>query len=247
MHKKINNPLITANHINVIKQGKHILKNVSLTIGVNDFITIIGPNGAGKSMLLKCLMQLYRPDSGTITHKKHIKIGYVPQRLIADQTMPITVQRFLSLKKASNPVKLKKTLQETGIDHILKQPLFVLSGGELQRVLLARSLLDNPELLVLDEPAQNLDISGQLGFYKLLEQIYNKHQLSILMVSHDLHMVMASSKKVICLFHHICCSGAPHVVTKDPEFISLFGHDMAKMMSVYQHHHDHHHDPMRDV
>ena len=123
----------------------------------------------------------------------------------------------------------------------MNKPLHVLSGGELQRVLLARSLLGEPELLVLDEPAQNLDISGQLEFYKLLEKIYLERPLSILMVSHDLHMVMATTKQVVCLFHHICCSGEPQAVTKDPEFISLFGKDMANMMAVYQHSHNHSH------
>ena len=128
---------------------------------------------------------------------------------------------------------------------ILHQPLTLLSGGELQRVLLARSLLNNPELLILDEPAQNLDITGQLSFYRLIEHIYQERKLTILMVSHDLHMVMASSRQVICLFHHVCCSGEPQAVTKDPEFIALFGKDMANMMAVYQHSHNHthHHIP----
>lgn len=137
---------------------------------------------------------------------------------------------------------MREVAQEMGIEHLLRTPLYVLSGGELQRVLLVRSLMDNPELLVLDEPAQNLDIASQLTFYKLLERIYTERSLSILMISHDLHMVMAATKKVICLFHHICCSGEPHVVTQDPEFISLFGSDMANMMSVYQHSHNHTHD-----
>ena len=193
-------------------------------------------------MLLKSLMGFYQPESGVITRKKGLKIGYVPQRIIPDHTMPITTQRFLSLRKKTDATSIQKTAKETGVEKILKKPLSVLSGGELQRVLLARSLLDNPQLLVLDEPAQNLDISGQLSFYKLLERIYEERNLSILMVSHDLHMVMASTKQVICLFHHICCSGEPHVVTQDPEFISLFGHDMANMMAVYQHSHNHKHD-----
>jgi zinc transport system ATP-binding protein len=234
--------LITAGNVTVIRQGKQILKDVSVTVGAHDFITIIGPNGAGKSMLLKCLMGLYKPEEGSIVRKNGLRIGYVPQRLMADHTMPITVRRFLSLRKKADAASLQKAAHETGIGDILGRQLSVLSGGELQRVLLARSLLDNPELLVLDEPAQNLDISGQISFYKLLERIYNERKLSILMVSHDLHMVMASTKQVVCLFHHICCSGEPHVVTQDPEFISLFGRDMANMMSVYQHSHNHKHD-----
>lgn len=236
------NTLITAENVSVIRQGKHILNDVSLTIGTQDFITVIGPNGAGKSMLLKCLMGFYQPENGNITRKTGLKTGYVPQRLIPDHTMPITARRFLSLRKKTDITSLQKTAEETGIGDILNKPLHVLSGGELQRVLLARSLLDNPELLVLDEPAQNLDIAGQLSFYKLLERIYNERHLSILMVSHDLHMVMISTRQVVCLFHHICCSGEPHVVTQDPEFISLFGHDMANMMAVYQHSHNHKHE-----
>lgn len=235
------NKLLESKNITVTRQGKRILESVSLSVGVKDFITIIGPNGAGKSMLLKCLMGFYKPDEGSIVRRKELKIGYVPQRFVPDHTMPITVNRFLTLRKKVDNISLQKTAEETGIELILMKPLSVLSGGELQRVLLARSLLDNPDLLVLDEPAQNLDISGQIGFYKLLEHIYNERNLSILMVSHDLHMVMASTKQVVCLFHHVCCSGEPHAVTQDPEFISLFGNDMAKMMSVYQHSHTHKH------
>lgn len=137
---------------------------------------------------------------------------------------------------------LNETVAETGIEGLLDAQLHGLSGGELQRVLLARALLNTPELLVLDEPAQNLDIVGQIAFYKLLENIYKKRPLAILMVSHDLHMVMAATKKVICLFHHICCSGEPQVVTRDPAFTALFGTDMAKMLAVYHHEHNHSHD-----
>lgn len=233
--------LIESRDVTVIRQGKRILESVSLSIGTRDFITVIGPNGAGKSMLLKCLMGFYRPEKGTVTRKKGLRIGYVPQRLVPDHAMPITARRFLSLRKKADAESLRKTAHETGIGPILEKPLSALSGGELQRVLLARSLLDHPELLVLDEPAQNLDISGQFAFYKLLERIYSERHLSILMVSHDLHMVMASTRQVVCLFHHVCCSGEPHAVTQDPEFISLFGRDMANMMAVYQHSHTHGH------
>ena len=233
--------LITAKNLTVTRQGKHILNDVSITIEKQGFITIIGPNGSGKSMLLKCLLGFYQPESGQITKQKDLKIGYVPQHLVPEKTLPITVRRFISLRKKTDKDNLLQTANETNINDILDKQLSVLSGGELQRVLLARSLLDNPELLVLDEPVQNLDITGQLGFYKLLERVYNERNLSILMVSHDLHMVMASTKQVVCLYHHICCHGEPQAVTKDPEFISLFGHDMANMMAVYQHSHDHSH------
>ena len=233
--------LIEARDITVIRRNKRVLKDVSISVAPRDFMTIIGPNGAGKSMLLKCLMGFYPPDSGTVRRRKGLKIGYVPQSLTPDHTMPITVERFLSLRKKIGSINLQDAARETGVEHTLKTPLPVLSGGELQRVLLARSLLDDPELLILDEPAQNLDISGQLSFYKLLQHIYAEHLLGILIVSHDLHMVMASTKNVVCLFHHVCCSGEPQAVTKDPEFISLFGDDMSNMMAVYQHSHNHIH------
>lgn len=229
--------LITAANVSVTRQGNNILQDVSINIGTNDFVTIIGPNGAGKSMLLKCLMGFFKPESGTIKRKQMLKIGYVPQRMTPDHTMPISTRRFLTLRKKTDANSIKNVARETGIEAILNKPLYVLSGGELQRVLLARSLLNDPELLVLDEPAQNLDISGQLGFYKLLERVYRERSLSILIVSHDLHMVMASTKRVICLFHRVCCSGEPHTITRDPEFISLFGDDLANMMAIY--HHDH--------
>lgn len=233
--------LINAQNITVIRENKTILKDVSLSIGQHDFITIIGPNGAGKTMLLKCLMGFYTPDDGQVERQKNLSIGYVPQRLVPDYAMPISVKRFLTLRCQVTHETLQKIVEETAITAILNKPLHILSGGELQRVMLARALTKSPDLLVLDESAQNLDVSGQLAFYKLLERIYAEHKVSILLVSHDLHLVMASTKKVVCLFHHVCCSGEPQAVAKDPEFTSLFGDDMAKMMAVYHHAHDHHH------
>ena len=235
--------LIQASNINVSRQGNKILENVSVVVGDHDFLTVIGPNGAGKSMLLKCLMGFYAPDIGEIRKMNGLRVGYVPQNFAPEHTMPISVRRFLTLRKKTEEAAIEEIARETGILNILDQALFELSGGERQRVLLARSLFDNPHLLVLDEPAQNLDISGQLGFYRLVEKIYKERKVSVLMVSHDLHLVMASTKEVICLFHHVCCSGEPQIVAKDPEFISLFGNDMATMMAAYQHSHDHaHHD-----
>jgi len=239
---KITNALISAKNVSVLKHQKSILDNIDIQISKNDFITIIGPNGAGKTMLLKCLMGFYKPTSGRIERKEKLKIGYMPQSINVIGTMPMTVKDFITVRKEYDDISLNKVIIEVNIGEIVNKQLSVLSGGELQRVLLARSLLNNPDLLILDEPAQNLDISGQLNFYKLIQEIYSKRDISILMVSHDLHLVMVSTKKVLCLYKHICCSGAPQQIAKDPEFLSMFGKDMANMMSIYQHSHDHNHD-----
>ena len=239
---KITNALISAKNVSVLKHQKSILDNIDIQISKNDFITIIGPNGAGKTMLLKCLMGFYKPTSGRIERKEKLKIGYMPQSINVIGTMPMTVKDFITVRKEYDDISLNKVIIEVNIGEIVNKQLSVLSGGELQRVLLARSLLNNPDLLILDEPAQNLDISGQLNFYKLIQEIYSKRNISILMVSHDLHLVMVSTKKVLCLYKHICCSGAPQQIAKDPEFLSMFGKDMANMMSIYQHSHDHNHD-----
>ena len=232
---KTSNALISATNVSVLKNQKSILKNIDIKINKNDFVTIIGPNGAGKTMLLKCLMGFYKPNFGEIQKKDKLKIGYMPQSINIINTMPMMVKNFITVRKKYDDISFKQVISEVDISQLVNKQLSVLSGGEMQRVLLARSLLNNPDLLVLDEPAQNLDISGQLSFYKLIQEIYSKRNISILMVSHDLHLVMVSTKKVLCLSNHICCSGKPQQVAKDPEFISMFGKDMANMMAVYQH------------
>ena len=229
------NALISETNVSVLKNQKSILKNIDIKINKNDFITIIGPNGAGKTMLLKCLMGFYKPNFGEIQKKDKLKIGYMPQSINIINTMPMMVKNFITVRKKYDDISFKQVISEVDISQLVNKQLSVLSGGEMQRVLLARSLLNNPDLLVLDEPAQNLDISGQLSFYKLIQEIYSKRNISILMVSHDLHLVMVSTKKVLCLSNHICCSGKPQQVAKDPEFISMFGKDMANIMAVYQH------------
>lgn len=236
--------LIKADNIFLTRQGNVILHDVTLKIRPHDFVTIIGPNGAGKTMLLKALLGFFPVEKGRIEYRPRLKIGYVPQRFIADATIPITARRFLALRRPVGNAAMQHVAKETGVGNILDCQLSMLSGGELQRVLLARALLNNPDVLVLDEPAQNLDVSGQLMFYKLLEKLHKNRRMSILMVSHDLHLVMASTRQVICLYHHVCCSGEPQAVAKDPEFIALFGNDMARMMAVY--HHEHHHEHSRD-
>lgn len=235
--------LIEAQNLSALRQGRQVLDNVSLTLAERDFITLIGPNGAGKSVLLRHLLKLEAPQSGTVKHADGLRIGYVPQRFAIEPTLPLTVKRFLQLNNQQKGDGTEALAEETGAAHLLSHPLSALSGGELQRVLLARALAGDPHVLMLDEPAQNLDVSGQLQFYQLIDDLFERRALSVLMVSHDLHMVMRSTRKVVCMFGHICCSGAPESVAKDPEFIAMFGQDMAQMMSVYQHDHNHdHHD-----
>ncbi len=229
--------ILEANNICFERGGKKILDNVSMEIGRNDFVTLVGPNGAGKSTLIKILMGIEKADSGEVKKASGLKLGYVPQRFVAEATMPISVKDFLKLNRKGD---VAEAMGLCGID-FPKRLLHQLSGGEMQKVLLARALLDRPDLLVLDEPAQNLDIGNQLKFYSLLQDIYKQRGCSIVMVSHDLHMVMATSKRVICLFHHVCCHGEPHIVAKDPEFTKIFGADMGNMMAYYQHHHTHTH------
>ncbi len=226
-----------------------VLDNVSLEIAEHDFTTLVGPNGAGKTVLLRQLLQLEKPDHGTVQHAAGLRIGYVPEKISIDASLPLQVKRFVTLNNRVSAAALDTLADETGMTDLLDRPLAALSGGELQRVLLARALVRNPNLLVLDEPAQNLDVNGQLQFYQLIEKIYETRKLAILMVSHDLHLVMSSTRKVVCLYHHICCSGAPDSVARDPEFISIFGTDMAQLMAVYphKHTHDHTHNPEHNL
>lgn len=234
--------LLSAENLTVIRQGRRILDHVSLAVAQGDFLTIVGPNGAGKTTLLKVLMGLERAGSGTLARRDGLKIGYMPQKLVPDPLLPITVQRFLQLKRTLDPTALPRVVEQTGLMPLLPRMLYQLSGGEVQRVLLARALLGKPDLLVLDEPVQNLDISGQMAFYALLDRLHRDNGLAVLMVSHDLHMVMARTKRVICLFHHVCCHGTPDTVSQHPEFIALFGSQMAQLVGVYQHLHDHCHE-----
>ena len=235
-------PLIIADNISVMRRGVDILRDVSLSVARHDFLTIVGPNGAGKTTLLKCLIGLIAPDCGTVRRTADLTVGYVPQRLSADDTLPISAGDFLTLCRRADSDAIMQAVEETAAAAVLHKPIHALSGGELQRVLMARALLDSPDLLVLDEPTQNLDSSAQLGFYELLERLYERRKIGILMVSHDLHLVMASTRRVVCLYHHICCSGEPRALAQDPEFINLLGNDMARMTAIYQHVHDHRHD-----
>jgi len=233
--------LINAHAIGKSYGETRVLENVSLNLRSGNILTIIGPNGSGKTTLLKLLLGLESPDNGAISRKPGLKIGYMPQRLSIDPILPVTVEWFLALSAVGNKGKIQVLAEETGIAHCLNRRLQSISGGEFQRVLLTRALLCDPDILVLDEPAQGVDVNGQATFYDLITHVSKKHGLSVLMVSHDLHMVMSSTNEVLCLNHHICCSGHPHSVRDDPAFIELFGKHVAESLAVYTHHHDHDH------
>ena len=231
--------LIEADNIFVREGRRFILREVSLSVGVHDFITVVGPNGAGKTTLLKCMLGFFKPTRGRIIRRSQLRVGYLPQKLAPDKVMPLCVERFLRLRRRIAPSVWASVVEETQMQDLLGTPLYALSGGQLQRALLARALLGEPQLLVLDEPAQNLDIAGQRQFYEVLERAHKTREVSVLMVSHDLHFVMSRTNLVVCLYHHVCCSGRPHAVAKEPEFVSLFGDDFGRLMSVYHHTHDH--------
>ena len=232
--------------ISLIVGERKILHQVSLDIYPESVLTIIGPNGAGKSTILKILLGLQQASSGKISRKPNLRIGYVPQKFTIDPLLPLTVERFVRLGKQEKKYSLSEIFVEVGISHLANQSMQQLSGGELQRILLARALLGEPELLVLDEPAQGVDVLGQSELYQLLASLKHSRGCSVLLVSHDLHLVMASSDQVLCLNQHVCCSGHPEDVSKHPEYLQLFGNPLTASvtdgLAVYTHTHDHCHD-----
>lgn len=233
--------LIQAQDLHFNRQNRQVLDGISLTIDADSITTLIGPNGAGKSTLIKILMGIEKPDSGKITIKPDLRIGYMPQRLVVDDSLPISVDRLLSLPRPINNELVMDALAMTGVAHLIKAPVQRLSGGEFQRVLLARALVNKPDLLVLDEPVQGVDFTGEAELYQLIEDLQDQTGCSVLMVSHDLHIVLAKSDQVICLNHHVCCSGTPDSVQESPEFRQLFG-TQAPAIGFYSHNHDHDHD-----
>ncbi len=234
--------LISANNISLNRHKKLILNDVSFELKAGEFITLIGPNGAGKSSLIKILLGLMKPDDGMVKKSKNIRLGYTPQKFTINQFIPISVLDFLTLNQKINAQFLTATIALTGIQPLLQHSLKNLSGGEMQRILLARALLKKPNVLILDEPAQNLDVNGQMHLYKLIQDIHKQQGCAVLMVSHDLHRVMKESTQVLCLYHHICCMGRPESILQDSQFNDLFADQMDELMATYEHHHNHCHD-----
>ncbi|HSX20841.1 MAG TPA: ATP-binding cassette domain-containing protein [Gammaproteobacteria bacterium] len=234
--------IVDVQHVSLVIQHRAILQDINFTIKRGEIVTVIGPNGAGKTALLKVILGLYKPTLGKVISVPNLRIGYMPQVLVVESLMPLDVQRFLLLSPRANVAKCIELAKLLNFTHIMQSPIQTVSGGELQRVLLARALLNDPDLLVLDEPAHGIDINGQAALYKLILQMRSKLNCAILMVSHDLHLVIAGTDQVICLNKHICCSGSPAAVTQNPEFIHLFGTKIASELALYTHHHDHTHD-----
>lgn len=235
-------PLVCVRNISYRVGERQILRDISLDIHAGQIITLIGPNGAGKTTLVKLILGLLSPGGGTLQRHRPLRIGYMPQRLQVDASMPVSVARFLRLPAHARHDRITSALAEVGAGHLLDARLHTLSGGEIQRVLLARALIQEPELLVLDEPVQGVDINGQAELYRLISSIRDRHGCGILMVSHDLHLVMSSTDEVLCLNQHICCHGHPEQVSNDPAYLELFGRQEAEALAIYTHHHNHHHD-----
>lgn len=233
--------LIELQQICVNFEQRRVLDQIQLTLTKGKITTLIGPNGAGKSTLVKVILGLQEISSGKMIRQAGVRIGYVPQKLKLNDTLPLSVERFLRLAGRFTQQQLTAALALVGGEHLQQHDMHKLSGGETQRVLLARALLQQPDLLVLDEPAQGVDVQGQIDLYDLIHTLRNRFGCAVLMVSHDLHLVMAKTDEVICLQHHICCSGSPENIAQHPSYLAMFGHRSRETLAFYQHHHEHHH------
>jgi zinc transport system ATP-binding protein len=235
------NTLISLDKVNKRFENHHVLQNITMQLDQGQITTLIGPNGAGKSTLVRIILGLLTADSGSVQRGANLSIGYMPQKLNIDPTLPISTCRFLQLADTSHQA-CHHALDSVGIGHLAATPIQKLSGGEVQRALLARAILRQPNLLVLDEPVQGVDINGQNALYKMIAELSKSLNCGVLMVSHDLHIVMSATDQVVCLNHHICCHGRPEQVTQDPAYIDIFG-----QTAIYAHNHDHQHSVHGEV
>ena len=238
--------LITTQALSLRYNRQLVLRDVNFTIEPGEIVTIVGPNGSGKSSLLRALIGALKPASGSVTRRANLRIGYVPQRLQIDATLPLTVTRFLNLPHRQDAQTIAAALTRAGVPELATQQMAVLSGGQFQRVLLARALLNDPDIVILDEATQGLDQPGAAAFYRRIEQVRRELGCAVLMVSHDLHVVMAASDRVLCLNGHVCCEGTPDVVADAPEYRALFGSGTQGALALYRHDHDHGHDHGHD-
>ena len=239
-------PLVRAEGLGLVLGGRTVLSDVDLALERGEIVTIVGPNGSGKTSLLRALVGAVRPSSGTVARAEGLAIGYVPQTLHLDPTLPLTVGRFLSLPARRGAREVRDGLARAGASGLERRPMDALSGGQFQRVLLARAALEAPDLLVLDEPTRGLDQPGAADFYGRLDALRAELDCAVLMVSHDLHVVMSASDRVVCLNGHVCCHGTPETVASAPEYRALFGTGTHGALALYRHDHDHAHDPAHE-
>ena len=239
-------PLIAARDLTLRLGGKVILDDVNVEITAGEIVTIVGPNGSGKSTFLRALIGAVRPSSGKIERAPGLRVGYVPQKLAIDRSMPMSVRRFLGLPRRIKRAEADQVLERAGAPGLGDRQMTDLSGGQFQRVLLARALLERPQLLLLDEATQGLDQPGAAAFYRRIEEVRQELGCAVVMVSHDLHVVMAASDRVICLNGHVCCQGTPEIVADAPEYRALFGTGTKGALALYRHRHTHDHDHAHD-
>ncbi|MCB1340808.1 MAG: metal ABC transporter ATP-binding protein [Pseudooceanicola sp.] len=242
----MNAPLIAARRLAIRLDGREVLRDVDFEIRAGEIVTVVGPNGSGKSTLLKALIGAVRPSAGRVARAPGLRIGYVPQKLAIDASLPMTVGRFLSLPRRVAPDAIASALDKAGVPDLAQRQMKDLSGGQFQRVLLARALMDAPQLLMLDEPTQGLDQPGSAAFYQRIEEVRREMGCAVLMVSHDLHVVMAASDRVLCINGHVCCEGTPERVADAPEYRALFGSGTKGTLALYRHQHTHDHDHDHD-
>jgi zinc transport system ATP-binding protein len=234
--------LISAKNVSVAYGANTVLRDVSLALEPGEIVTIVGPNGSGKTSLLRAIIGALKPARGEIVLKPGLRIGYVPQRLHIDPTLPITVERFMRLTDRVSKAQCKAALDAAGAPDLLRRQMSQLSGGQFQRVMLARALINKPDVLLLDEATQGLDQPGSAAFYRQIEAVRAETGCAVLMISHELHVVMSASDRVLCLNGHVCCEGTPAVVASAPEYRALFGTGTGGALALYRHDHDHGHD-----
>ena len=235
-----NNILVKLKNAGYQLNNRFLVEGVSLEVQKGRIVTLIGPNGSGKSTTAKIALGIYKKIDGEV-EKYTDKVGYVPQKISIDWTLPIRVNDFMLLTDDISEDQINEALSLTGVIHLKNKSLGNLSGGEFQRVLLARAISKKPELLVLDEPVQGVDFTGEIALYQLIKKIAEELNCGILLISHDLHTVMSATDHVVCLNGHVCCSGSPSDVAKNNEYKALFGEQAAQTLSIYEHKHDHVH------